>query len=103
MPVHARWGHQLGNTVDHLQRREGDLIGLCTPLVVGAEGLAVLLGAALDPLTASLAQQPTRKRWTRAGAQQTLQASAVLRSNAHAGVYRETAVLVKKYLFILKS
>ena len=83
----ARWGHQLGDTVDQPQRREGDLIGLCTALVVGlAAGLAVLLGAALDRLTARLAQPLTRKRWTRAVAHQTLQASAVLGSNAHAGV-----------------
>ena len=94
MPVCARWGHQLGDTVDQLQRREGDLIGLCSALVVGvAGGLAVLLGAAVDQLTARLAQPLTRKRWTRAAAQQTLQASAVLRSNTHAGVYRETTVL----------
>jgi len=80
-------GHQLGDTVDQFQRREGDLIGLCTALVVGvAARLAVLLGAALDPLTARLAQPFTRKRWTRAVAQQTLQARAVLRCNAHAGV-----------------
>jgi hypothetical protein len=37
--------------INQLQRREGDLIGLCTALVVGvAAGLAVLLGAAVDPL-----------------------------------------------------
>ncbi len=68
-----------------------------------AGGLAVLLGAAVDQLTARLAQPLTRKRWTRAVAQQTLQASAVLRSNTHAGVYRETAVLVAQNLFGLKT
>ena len=47
----ARWGHQLGDTVDQLQRREGDLIHLGAALVVGvAAGLAVLLGATIDPL-----------------------------------------------------
>ena len=86
--MRARWWHQGRNAINQLQRREGDLIGLCTALVVGvAAGLAVLLGAALDPLTARLAQPLTRKRWKRAVAQQTLQARAVLRSNAHAGVY----------------
>ena len=55
--VRVRWRHQLGDTVDLLRRREGDLSGVCTALVVGvAAGLAVLLGAAVDPLTARLAQ-----------------------------------------------
>ena len=73
-------GHQLGDTVDQLQRREGDLFGLCTALIVGeAAGLAVLLGAAVDQLTARLAKPLTRERWTRTVAQQTLQASTVLR------------------------
>ena len=60
--------YQGRNAINQLQRREGDLLGLCTALVVGvAAGLAVLLGAAVDPLTTRLAQPLTRKRWTRAG------------------------------------
>lgn len=47
-----------------------------------------MLGAGLDPLTARLAQPFIRQRWTRAVAQQTLQASAVLRSDAHRGLPR---------------
>ena len=42
---------------------EGDLFGVCTALVVGvAAGLAVLLGAAVDQLTARLAQ-PACTAW----------------------------------------
>ena len=63
-----------------------------------AARLAVLLGAAVDELTARLAQPIQRKRWPRAVAQQALQSCSVLCGDAHVGVYRKPAVLVPQHL-----
>ena len=63
----------------------------------------MLLGAAVDQLAARFAQPLHRKRRARAVPKQPLQARAVVRCNANAGVYRETAVLVAQHLFGLET
>ena len=105
--VRARGRHQLGDTVDQLQWREVQFFAcftFCTALVsLAAAGLAVLLGAAVDQLAARFAQPLHRKRRARAVPQQPLQARAVVRCYANAGVHRETAVLVGQHLFGLET
>ena len=110
--MRSRWWHQCGNAGYEFERREVQLIRLCPVLCTSvcvalvsplAARLAVQFGAAIDQLAARFAQPLTRKRRARAVAQQPLQARAVLRGYAHAGVYRETAVAVCQHLFGLKT
>jgi hypothetical protein len=98
--VHTRWWHQRGKAGYEFERRKVQLVGLCTVLCTSlcaallppaATRFAVLFGAAVDQLTARFAQPFKRKRWARAVPQQSLQARAVLRCNAHAGVHRKPA------------
>ena len=110
MPVGARRWHQGGNAVDQLQWCEGELVcpdssvidaTLVSALITAR--LAVLLGAAVHQVLTYFAQALHRKRRTRAVAQQPLQASAVVRFDAHAGVHREAAVPVGQHVFGLKA
>ena len=110
--MHTRWRHQRGKAGYEFERREVQLVGLypvlCTSLCVAlvapvAARLAVLLGAAVNQLTARFAQPIQRKRWPCAVTQQALQARAVLRRNAHAGVHRKPAVPVGQHLFGLET
>ena len=84
--VRTRWRHQRGKAGDEFERREVQLVGLCPVLhtslcvamvALAAARLALLLGAAVDELTARLAQPIQRKRWPRTAAQQALQAGSV--------------------------
>ena len=98
--MRARGWHQGCNARDQLQWRACDFIDLCAPLVVGfADRLAMLFGTAAHQYTARFAQPVQRKRWPCAVAQQTLQAGAVMRCYANAGVYRKTAVALSQHLF----
>ena len=102
MTVRARGRNERGNALDQLQWREVQFFAcftFCTALVsLAAAWLAVLLGAAVDQLAARLAQPLHRKRRACAVPQQPLQARAVVRCYANAGVYRETAVAVGQHL-----
>ena len=99
--VGARWWHQCRNAINQLQWREGDLVHLGAALV--GTRFAVLFGAAVDQLAARFAQPLHRKRRARAVPQQALQARAVVRRYANAGVHREAAVAVGQHLFGLKT
>ena len=110
--VRTRWRHQRGKAGYEFERREVQLVGLCpvlcTSLCVALVApvtawLAVLLGAAVDQLTAHLAQPIQRKRGPCAVTQQTLQPGSVLCGNAHAGVHREAAVFVAQHLLGLET
>ena len=112
MAVHTRWRHQRGKAGYEFGRREVQLVGLCpvlcTSLCVAlvvplAAKLDVLLGAAVDQLAARFAQPRTSKRWPCAVTQQALQARAVLRRYAHAGVHRKPAVHVAMHLLGLET
>jgi hypothetical protein len=101
--VGARRWHQGCNAINQLQRRERDLVDLCAALVVGfAARLAVLFGAAVDQFSARLAQPRQSKRGPRAVPQQALQARAVVRRYAHAGVHRKAPVPVSQHLLGLE-
>jgi len=96
--------HQGCNVRDQLQWRACDFIDLCAPLVLGfADRLAMLFGTAAHQYAARFAQPIQRKRWPCAVAQQTLQAGAVMRCCANAGVYRKTAVAVSQHLFSIET
>ena len=96
--------HQGCNALDQLQWRECDFIDLCAPFVVGfADRLAMLFDTALHQHTARFAQPVQRKRWPCAVAHQTLQAGAVMRCYANAGVCRKTALAVSPHLFSIET
>ena len=63
----------------------------------------MLFGTAAHQYTARFAQPVQRKRWACALAQQALQAGAVMRCYANAGVYRKTAVTVSQHLFSIET
>jgi hypothetical protein len=85
--MRARGWHQGCNALDQLQWRECDFIDLCAPLVVRfADRLVMLFGTAVHQPNVRFAQPIQRKRWPCTLAQQALQADAVMRCYAHAGV-----------------